>query len=230
MARENKPNKVYDELKRKIMYLEMKPGEALGEVEIAQQFGVSRTPVRDAFKKLESDGLIEVKSHIGTYVTLIDLEQISDAIFIREQLEKAIIIELCSNRKISVNMRLNYLLSAQDKIINGGLEGDKLAQKFMEIDNEFHKALFDLAGKESIWNYIENLEYHYNRLRIYVNQSEKTKLRKIHEQHKQIISAIEKQDEQLALAIYEQHLYEQMLLGADEIIEGHMFFKGLRKE
>lgn len=230
MTRENKPNKVYDELKRKIMYLEIKPGEALGEVEIAQQFGVSRTPVRDAFKKLESDGLIEVKSHIGTYVTLIDLEQIADAIFIREQLEKAIISELCSNRKISTNMRLNYILSAQDKVVNGTLEGNELAQKFMEIDNEFHKSLFELAGKESIWVYIENLEYHYNRLRIYVNRAEKSKLRKIHEQHKQIISAIEKQDEQLALSIYEQHLYEQMLLGADEIIEGHIYFKGLRRE
>lgn len=230
MVRETKPNKVYDELKRRIMYLEIKPGDALGEVEIAQQFNVSRTPVRDAFKKLESEGLIEIKSHIGTYVTLIDLDQISDAIYIREQLEKAVIRELCSNYRVGMNMRLNYILSAQEKIVNGTLDDKMLAEKFLEIDNEFHKAMFELAGKERIWEYITNLEYNYSRLRMFVNRANRSKLRKILQQHKQIFSAVERQDEQLAMTIYQQHLYEQMLLGANEIIEGHMYFKGLRKE
>ena len=229
MVKETKPNKVYEDLKAMILAFKLKPGEAIGEVDIAQKFGVSRTPVRDAFKRLEADGLIEVKSHIGTYVTLIDVNQISDAIFIREHIEKAVISELCQNYKISLNMRINYILRAQEKLLQNDIDPVDLAQKFLEVDNEFHRTLFEAAGRESVWEYIESLQYHYNRLRMFVNRADKDKLLKVYEQHCQIVSAIERQDEEGAKVIYARHLYEQMLLGADVVIEGHAYFKGLKR-
>lgn len=229
MVKETKPNKVYEDLKAMILTFKLKPGEAIGEVDIAQKFGVSRTPVRDAFKRLEAEGLIEVKSHIGTYVTLIDVNQISDAIFIREHIEKAVISELCQNYKISLNMRINYILRAQEKLLQNDIDPVDLAQKFLEVDNEFHRTLFEAAGRESVWEYIESLQYHYNRLRIFVNRADRDKLRKVYEQHCQIVSAIERQDEEGAKVIYARHLYEQMLLGADVVIEGHAYFKGLKR-
>ena len=229
MVKETKPNKVYEDLKAMILAFKLKPGEAIGEVDIAQKFGVSRTPVRDAFKRLEADGLIEVKSHIGTYVTLIDVNQISDAIFIREHIEKAVISELCQNYKISLNMRINYILRVQEKLLQNDLDPVDLAQKFLEVDNEFHRTLFEAAGRESVWEYIESLQYHYNRLRMFVNRADKDKLRKVYEQHCQIVSAIERQDEDGAKVVYARHLYEQMLLGADVVIEGHAYFKGLKR-
>ena len=229
MVKETKPNKVYEDLKDMILTFKLKPGEAIGEVDIAQKFGVSRTPVRDAFKRLEADGLIEVKSHIGTYVTLIDVNQISDAIFIREHIEKAVISELCQNYKISLNMRINYILRAQEKLLQNDIDPVDLAQKFLEVDNEFHRTLFEAAGRESVWEYIESLQYHYNRLRMFVNRADRDKLRKVYEQHCQIVSAIERQDEEGAKVIYARHLYEQMLLGADVVIEGHAYFKGLKR-
>ena len=229
MVKETKPNKVYEDLKAMILTFKLKPGEAIGEVDIAQKFGVSRTPVRDAFKRLEAEGLIEVKSHIGTYVALIDVNQISDAIFIREHIEKAVISELCQNYKISLNMRINYILKTQEKLLQNDLDPVDLAQKFLEVDNEFHRTLFEAAGRESVWEYIESLQYHYNRLRMFVNRADKDKLRKVYEQHCQIVSAIERQDEEGAKVIYARHLYEQMLLGADVVIEGHAYFKGLKR-
>ena len=229
MVKETKPNKVYEDLKAMILAFKLKPGEAIGEVDIAQKFGVSRTPVRDAFKRLEADGLIEVKSHIGTYVTLIDVNQISDAIFIREHIEKAVISELCQNYKISLNMRINYILRAQEKLLQNDLDPVDLAQKFLEVDNEFHRTLFEAAGRESVWGYIESLQYHYNRLRMFVNRADKDKLRKVYEQHCQIVSAIERQDEDGAKVVYARHLYEQMLLGADVVIDGQAYFKGLKR-
>ena len=50
-----------------------------------KKFNISRTPVRDAFKRLELDGLLEVRSHIGTFVTLIDLDNVADLIYMREK-------------------------------------------------------------------------------------------------------------------------------------------------
>ena len=122
------------------------PGQSLGEVESAEAFGVSRTIVRDAFKRLETEGLIEIKSHIGTYVSLIDLNQISEAIFIREYIEKAIISELTINNKLAFNMQINYVLKAQKLLLeNNDIKEGELARKFIEIDNLFHKTLFEVA-------------------------------------------------------------------------------------
>ena len=64
---------------------------------------------------------------------------------------------------------------------------------------------------------------------MFVNRADKDKLRKVYEQHCQIVSAIERQDEEGAKVIYARHLYEQMLLGADVVIEGHAYFKGLKR-
>ena len=68
---------VYKDLKEQILHLELPPGSAISEIDTAATFHVSRTPVRDAFKMLEREGLLEVRPHIGTFVSLIDLNMIS---------------------------------------------------------------------------------------------------------------------------------------------------------
>ena len=57
-------NNVYQQLKDEILHLELPPGTAIGEIETASRFETSRTPVRDAFKLLELEGLLEIKPHI----------------------------------------------------------------------------------------------------------------------------------------------------------------------
>ena len=69
---------VYQKLKEQILYLELPPGSAISEIDTAAKYEMSRTPVRDAFKMLESEGLLEIRPHIGTFVSLIDLNMISD--------------------------------------------------------------------------------------------------------------------------------------------------------
>ncbi len=74
MEKTKKPNKVYEDLKKAILYMRILPGTSIGENEVVARCSVSRTPVRDAFRQLEAEGLLEVKSHVGAYVTLIDLD------------------------------------------------------------------------------------------------------------------------------------------------------------
>jgi len=133
--KERKPNKVYEGIKEAILYMKIKPGESIGEIDVANYFNVSRTPVRDAFKKLEADGLVEIKSHIGTFVSLIDLEHIVDTIFMREHIEKAIIRSLAENPQPSHYLKLSYVLDSQKQLLDGSLTGQEMAAKFMELDN-----------------------------------------------------------------------------------------------
>ena len=73
---------VYQKLKEQILYLELPPGSAISEIDTAARYETSRTPVRDAFKMLASEGLLEIRPHIGTFVSLIDLNMISDILYI----------------------------------------------------------------------------------------------------------------------------------------------------
>ena len=88
---------VYNSLKHDILYLNLRPGDMISELEICKQYGISRTPARDAIKALVAEGLLEVRPHVGTFISLIDLSKVSDSVFIREVLEQAVLKELCPN-------------------------------------------------------------------------------------------------------------------------------------
>ena len=81
---------VYQQLKEQILHLELPPGSAISEIDTAARYEVSRTPVRDAFKMLESVGLLEIRPLIGTFISLIDLNMISDILIMREVLEQSV--------------------------------------------------------------------------------------------------------------------------------------------
>ena len=76
-----------------ILHLELPPGAAVSEIETAAMYNVSRTPVRDAFKTLELEGLLEIRPHIGTFVTQIDMDMVSDILYMREKLEYSVFSE-----------------------------------------------------------------------------------------------------------------------------------------
>ncbi len=224
-VKEKKPNKVYENMRQAILLMKIKPGEAIGEVDVANYFGVSRTPVRDAFKKLEADGLVEIKSHIGTFVSLIDLEQIVDTIYMREHIEKAIIKSLAENKQQRDYLKSAYILNAQLQLLASDLSGDALAAKFMELDNEFHRTLFESAGRPNIWERLQAQRHHYDRFRIFLNNDDKEKLTTIYNQHYEIFQNIVKCNAEQALKIYEDHVYYNIMNSTDKIMENRQFFK-----
>ena len=80
----------YQEIKEQILHLELAPGMAISEIDTAAKYQISRTPVRDVFKALEAEGLLEIRPHIGTFVSLIDLDMISDILYMREVMEQSL--------------------------------------------------------------------------------------------------------------------------------------------
>ena len=223
--KETKPNKVYETIKAEILHMKIKPGQSISETDMANTFGVSRTPVRDAFKKLEADGLVEIKSHIGTFVSLIDLEQIVDTIYMREHIEKAIIKSLADNAQQKNYLLCAYALNAQKQLLDSELNGDALAVKFMELDNEFHKAMFEIAGRPNIWHRLQAQRNHYDRFRIFLNNDDREKLTTIYNQHYEIFQSIVSCDADKALKVYEDHVYYNIMNSTDKIMENKQYFK-----
>ena len=119
---------VYKDLKEQILHLELPPGSAISEIDTAAAFHVSRTPVRDAFKMLEREGLLEVRPHIGTFVSLIDLNMISDILYLRETLEQAVLRDLTAGYDKSQEFRIRLLLQRQCELLEQDLPAEELGR------------------------------------------------------------------------------------------------------
>lgn len=83
----NRGDYIFDMLKQEILSLELKPGQAISENEICSRFDVSRTPVREALRRLQEQGFVNTIPYSGTYVTLLNLDDIRQMIYMRVAVE-----------------------------------------------------------------------------------------------------------------------------------------------
>lgn len=152
---------VYEELKRNIMSMKLEPGQTMSTQEIATKLNVSRTPVREAFLRLQSEGLVEMIPQRETMVSKISLKRVEQEKFIRECLEMGVIRKFMDKSGCEVEENMAELIQLQKKC---GEEKDFVG--FLEADDQFHKVLFDVTGQEMAWETIASRNGHYNRLRI----------------------------------------------------------------
>ena len=82
-------------MNKNLLNMNLAPGMALSEQEIANELEISRTPVREAFIRLAHDNLLDILPQKGTYVAKIDLGQVAESIFLRETMEHAIMQAAC---------------------------------------------------------------------------------------------------------------------------------------
>lgn len=104
---------VIEELRRRILDLSLEPGSSLAENELANELGVSRTPVREALILLAAEGLVEIYPQVGTFVSRIDPVAVADAQFIREALETASMRQLVPQIQSSQIIELRDILEQQ---------------------------------------------------------------------------------------------------------------------
>lgn len=219
---------VYDELKKEIMFLELLPGQTVNEVETAGRFSVSRTPIRDAFKRLEVEGLIEVRRGHGTFVSLINIDEIDDIMFMREVLEIAAVKEIGALTR-SEKIELELLLLGQRELLDGDLDDFGLSRTFLEHDNELHEAIFRLANKPNVWKRISSDRPHYNRLRVLTNLYRRDELERLYEEHKVIVAAIADHNYAAIDTYYRRHLHRGMENLSEIVSRNRSFFTGNNK-
>ena len=222
--KDKKPNKVYETLKRDILHMKIKPGTAIGEVEIANMFGVSRTPVRDAIRRLEADGLVNVKSHIGTYVSLIDLDQVADVIYMREKIEKAVLFDSMKVFRNKTSLKLILNLEKQKNLLESDVDDSEIAVQFMILDNEFHRVFFEMTGRLAIWEYLQTIQYHYDRFRIFVNEGSREKNKKLFEEHLQLVEALKGGNIEEVYKVFDNHLYYGVSNGTTNVLHNKQYF------
>lgn len=182
--KENSKDYAYRVLKDNIMTLNLKPGDLLSEAELSEKLGISRTPIREVLMRLKNEHLIEVKPQTGTYISLIDINMVDQALFMRYTLEKEVLKEACNGLSEEILMELEKNIFAQKLISNKA----NSAIEFHKLDQEFHELLFKGTNKGDIWNCILNMSTHYNRMRLLIElKNDKKKNIEDHETYLNLI-------------------------------------------
>lgn len=218
---------VYAQLKEQILHLELPPGAAISEIETAEKYKISRTPVRDAFKRLEREGLLEIRPHIGTFISLIDLNAVSDVLYIREVLEYSVLSDLSQIYDKSQDLRIRLILQHQKELLESDMPIDELSRAFINSDNEFHTALFDAAGKKNIIKFLYAYNSQYERFRTFINFNGKDDLHKLYEAHIEIWDCVVNKNLNGLRELINHHLYDGFSSSSDIISKSPEYFTKL---
>jgi len=210
-ARENAREYALRQIRGNIISLQLKPGSSVSENEFAKELGISRTPVREALQELQKSRLIEVYPQKGCVIAHINFDIVDEMVFLRRVLEKAVVEELCDRISEENIKEFEKNIQLQELYLN-----NKLPEKIIELDNEFHKSLFIMCNKERIYNLMEETQGHFDRIRTLSMYSVKDI--KIVADHKAILNAIKSGDKTLAAEFIVKHL-SRYKLDQSEIIE-----------
>jgi DNA-binding GntR family transcriptional regulator len=152
---------IYRDLRTDIVSLRRKPGEAISEKQIAEAYGVSRTPVREAVLKLADEGLIEIFPQSGTFVSRIPVCALPEASVIRKTLEQATVRLAAERATRSQIARLRACLERQHEV-----EAAHDADGFQEADEAFHALIAEIAeiaGYPGFWTVTQEVKVQVDR-------------------------------------------------------------------
>jgi DNA-binding GntR family transcriptional regulator len=205
---------ICDDLRERILALELKPGTGLSRPALAEFYRVSQTPIRDAILKLEQEGLVEIYPQSKTLVTRIDVADAKETQFLRTAIELEVARALALEADKSQVAPARLLLDQQREAL---ARGDLAA--FIQQDRQFHASLAGAAGHTGLWDLVRTRSGHLDRLR-QLHLPSPGKGQAIMADHQAILAAIASGDEQAARQAVRKHL-TGTLQAIDQIVETH---------
>src|SRR5438094_6092962 len=143
---------VFERLRGMIISLELPPGSPLSRAALAEQFGISSTPIRDALMRLDEEGLVDVFPQYATVVSRVDVRLAEQAHFLRQAVELEIVRGLAIQHEETLVAELHATIARQQQ---DAKPGD--FEKFIVADNEFHSQIYTSPDKNDIWELVPRL-------------------------------------------------------------------------
>ncbi len=191
---------VFEALREAIIKGILKPGERLMEIQLAEELGVSRTPVREAFRKLELEGFVVMVPRKGAYVAGISLKDIAAVFEVRAALE-GLAAGLAAERITEGELEeLERLLVQMAELIEKGEFSE-----FVKLDTQFHDVLYKSSRNQRLIQILSTLRDEIQRFRA-VSLSYPGRMREALEEHRKIVEAIAARDEDLAKKLAAEHI------------------------
>lgn len=191
---------VFESLREAIITGLLRPGERLMEVQVAEELGVSRTPVREAIRKLELEGLVVMLPRRGAYVAGISVKDIADVFEVRAALE-ALAASLAAERITDAELEdLERSLVEITKISDTQDIGTIVAR-----DTSFHDIIYRASRNSWLIQIISNLQDQIQRFRM-TTLSRPGRTKEAVEEHKKIVEAISDRNSELAAQLAREHI------------------------
>ena len=215
--RQNTAAQAYAQLRAWIISGELRPGQVISEPKMAMTFGVSRTPIREVFKRLQDEKLLDIFPQQGTVVSPIDIALVRSNQFIRETLELRTIALAATHAHAQDIAGLRAQMVTQKQLVKAGDH-----RRFFVADDHFHATLIGIAGQPTVWKTIEDAKAQIDRVR-HLSLEDPEWLRRIFTEHRAITDAIAKHDTEEAVAAMQAHLHT-VFAAIDKIAQAHPHF------
>lgn len=207
---------VYEQLKRQILTGKITPGTRMMEVELADEMGVSRTPIREAIRKLEKEGLVTIEPRRGAYASDISVKDMVDILEVREDLEG-----------LAASLAALRITDEERQEIVNATEGYRAAIKagdtenIIHFDEMFHKLIVSCSGNKTLIQLSETVQELALRFR-YLYYDDFSRYENMPNEHRNIIEAITSGDCEAARIAADHHVKK---LKEFVIDEGESAFK-----
>ena len=195
---------VFNTLRQAILKGELKPGERLMEIQLANKLGVSRTPVREAIRKLELEGLVLMIPRKGAEIAEITRQDMEDVLEVRTALEELAVKDACDH---ITDAQLSELKKASNEFKKALLEGKDLVT-CADADMHFHDVILSATNNRRLIQMLNNLSEQMYRYRMEYLKDERTHKTLI-EEHDAIRRALKKHDKVKAGAAIRVHIDNQ---------------------
>ena len=195
---------VFQTLRKAIITGRFSPGERLMEISLANELGVSRTPVREAIRKLELEGLVVMVPRKGARVAGITEDTLQDVMEIRTALEEFAVILAC--RRIDEEGKLAMIKAHED--FKDAVDSNADMQELIKRDEEFHDSIFYATKTSRLIHLINSLRDQFYRYRMaYVKGTDMRD--HLVTEHEALMNAIFHQDEEMAKGVMNSHIVNQ---------------------
>ncbi len=208
---------VFEQLRELIVSLQLEPGTVLSRAELADQFGLSQTPIRDALIKLSEEGLVDIFPQHATVVSRIDVAAAQQVHFLRSAVELEVVRALACEPAEAVLRGLRAQIDVQAALIGSGDYG-----RFIAADQEFHRQMYEAAGVSGLYELVRRMSGDVERMRR-LHLPAAGKAEAVVRDHRRIVDAMAKGEPGQAQDRLREHLSGTLAM-ADEIASRHPAF------
>lgn len=194
-------SRVFHNIRENILSGKYAPNEELKEKTIGEELGVSRTPVREALRQLELEGLVSIIPNKGAYVVGITPKDMQDIYEIRCRLEG-----LCA-RWAAINITKEQLDELEEIVFRADFHVKKgNAEQLVELDNQFHKTLYEAANSKELERILSDFHHYLQRVRK-VTLTDAKRASASNQEHMLIVEALKEHNADKAERLATQHIF-----------------------
>jgi len=189
--------KVYSEIKRRIVFLDYKPGQFLYTKELMKEFGVSLTPIREALIHLEAEELIHMIPNRGAYVSEVSFQDLKDIFEVR-------LFLIGQSGRLAAQRITNEELTKMKKLLKK-IKQERKRKVLIQLDSEFHDLINQATKNRALAKTLERLRNQVARLWVFTREENDIYSSQIPEDFEELIKALENKDQSRSEQILRNH-------------------------